>query len=502
MKAIILAAGEGSRLGEISNGRPKCLIDIEDNTLLEIQINSLYACGIDDIVIVRGYEKNKINVPGVKYFDNDDYARTNMLHSLFCARQELTGPVLILYSDIIYEPQVVERIMASTHDIAAGVMVNWKEAIRQRSGAALEELEMVYFDSENRIRQVGKTQAAPYETQGQFIGIVKCSERGAQILRKNYDRIHNIYSGEPFGKAPVFEQAWLTDLFQEMTELGVPLHCVIIERGWMEIDTPADYQRALTDTQFVRRLIKVKTNWNHRAAVYNNLEWVNRDELLQTMVEMSGISKGQKVLDIGVGTGKVLLALKNHCPRAEYYGVDFSRAMLDRIDSVNGFQLLLREMEDLHGLADNKFDLITARMALHHAQNLDKAMSEIYRVLKPKGKIILCEGNPPDVYSVPFYKDMFRFKEDRITFLLDDLVNLLVKPGLQNITAKTVMLRDMSLNNWLDNSGLPFRNVDIIKKMHRQCDARIRNAYHMRFHRDDILMDWKFSVVSALKDGN
>lgn len=499
MKAIILAAGRGSRLGKIYDGKPKCLVSIEDNTLLEIQINTLHACGIDDISIVRGYKGEKINIPGLKYYDNPDYASTNMMHSLFCAREEMTADVLILYADILYEEQVVKRLVESGHDIAVGVMVNWKEAVQQRSKVALEELEMVYFDSENRIREIGKGLTEEYETQGQFIGMVKYSHRGIEILKKNYDRIKKHYSGKPFGRADVFEKVWQTDIFQEMTELGVSLHCVIIERGWMEIDTIEDYERALTDTQFVRRLVKKKTDWDKRSGLYNGLDWVSRDELLNTIVETAGNLKGKKVLDIGTGTGKVLIALKKQCSEADYCGIDICQSMLDKINASYGFNLSIKEIENLHGFEDDDFDIITARMVFHHAKDLEKAASEVYRILKSGGKFILCEGNPPDYHSIPFYKDMFRFKEDRITFLLDDMVNLLVQQKFREITSRTVILKDMSLNNWLEKSALPFRNMDIIRKMHCDCDVSVQKAYNMDFRDNDILMDWKFSIVSGIK---
>ena len=115
------------------------------------------------------------------------------------------------------------------------------------------------------------------------------------------------------------------------------------------------------------------------------------------------------------------------------------------------------------------------------------------------GSFILCEGNPPDLYSIAFYEDMFRFKEERITFFLDNLVNLLVRKEFQKITSRTVILKNMSLNNWLENSGLPFRNIDIIRKMHYDCDILIQKAYNMRFQNNDILMDWKFSIASGIK---
>ena len=499
MKAIILAAGEGSRLGDICKGKPKCLVDIEDNTLLEIHLNTLHSCGIDDISVVRGFGADQINIPGIKKYDNPDYAGTNMLHSLFCAREELTDEVLILYADILYEPQVLRRFIQATHDIAVGVMVEWQEAVRQRSDVALEDLEMIYFDSENRVQEISKNLTGEYDTRGQFIGMVKCSVRGTEILKRNYDRAKQMYSGKSYGQVREFEKAWLTDILQEMTAFGVPIHCVIIERGWMEIDTPEDYERALTDTQFVRRLIKIKTDWRKRSETYNSLDWVSRDELLSAIVEMSDIAKGQKILDLGTGTGKVLMALKERCGDASFYGVDICQSMLDKIEARHGFNLSLGDMKNLQEFADDKFDLVTARMVCHHATDVRKAMTEMHRVLRKGGKFIICEGNPPDRSCIPFYESMFRFKEDRITFLLDDLVNLLVRQGFENITSRTVMLKDMSLNNWLEKSGLPFRNIDIITKMHRECDAHVRDAYNMTFLDNDIMMNWKFSVVSGIK---
>ncbi len=499
MKAIILAAGQGSRLGRICQDKPKCLMAIEDNTLLEIQINTLHACGIEDISVVRGYQGDKIDIPGLSYYDNDDFADTNVLHSVFCAHEALDDEVLIMYSDILYEQQVVKRLMESSQDISVGVMVNWQESIRQRDEVALEDLEMVYFDSENLIREVGKNLTKEYETQGQFVGMVKCSQLGTEILKKNYDRVKKHYSGKSFWHADVFEKALLSDLFQEMTDLGVPLHCVIIERGWMEIDTPEDYERALTDTQFVRRMVQKKTDWTARSKLYNNLDWVNRDELLNTIVETAGDLADSKVLDLGTGTGKILIALNERNPQASYYGVDISQSMLDKIEPADAFDLSIRQLEDLHGFKDNDFDLLTARMVFHHVNDLDKAMKEVYRVLKPGGRFIVCEGNPPDSNTVGFYKEMFRFKEDRNTFLLDDLVNMLTRNGFENVTSRTVITKNMSLNNWLDKSGLPFRNIDIIKKMHYECSPGVQKAYDMKFTEDDILMEWKFSVVYGEK---
>lgn len=499
MKAIILAAGKGSRLGKLGDQIPKCLIQIADNSLLEIQINTLHACGIEDIVVVRGYEADKINIPGLTYVHNYDYAKTNVLHSVFCAEKELKGDVLILYSDILFEEKVVQRLVKSVDDIAVGVLVPWKEAIRQRSKIALQDMEMVQFNSENAIEQIGKTYTDEEEMNGQFIGMIKLTDHGCQVLKRNYKLAHHYYTGKPFGHSKSFENAWLSDLLQEMANLGVPLHTVIIERGWLEIDTPEDYERALTDTKFVRRLVKTKTDWDHRATFYNGLDWVNKDVLLKSMVDTAGPLKNKKVLDLGTGTGKILMALKTHNPDNDFYGVDISKGMMDKIDSDPGINLGISPIEDLKPFQENEFDLVTARMVFHHANDLRKAMAETYRVLKPGGRFILCEGNPPDRKTFYFYDNMFRFKEDRITFLLDDMINLFVNQGFREIFSKTIIMKEMSLNNWLENSGLPFRNIDIIKKLHYECDESVQKAYNMKKEKEDILMDWKFSVVYGIK---
>jgi len=214
---------------------------------------------------------------------------------------------------------------------------------------------------------------------------------------------------------------------------------------------------------------------------------------------MAGTLKGKKVLDLGTGTGKVLLALKNRNPDADYYGIDISRGMLDKIDPADGFKLSINKIESLDNFQDGEFDLVTARMVFHHANNPEQAINEVYRVLKPGGLFILCEGVPPDRYSIPFYENMFRFKEDRATFILDDLVNLLVRRGFKRIASRTIIMPDMSMNNWLENSGLPFRNIDIIKNMHYDCDKLVKKAYKMKFIDEDILMEWKFSVVAGIK---
>lgn len=499
MKAIILAAGKDNNIGNEFEGLPKCLVTIEGQSLLEIQINTLHSCGIDEIIVVRGYKKENINIPGIKYYDNNNYLFTNMLHSLFCAKDELNGECLILYSDIIYEEQVIKKFLDATYDISIGTTVKWEEAHSHRNKLLLEQLEMVHFDSENRVKKIGKMPYEEYQTQGQFIGIVKLSSYGSEILKRNYDILYKLYSKKIFVRSEKFEKAWITDLLQIMSNLGVPIYCVIIERGWIEIDTYEDYERAVNDTNFVRRLVKINTDWDHRAKFYNKLKWVNKDVLLNSIVKVAGDLTNKKILDVGTGTGKILISLYKKYPNAGYTGIDISKSMLAKINTSYNFNLYKMKMENLSEFNNNYFDLVISRMAFHHSIDIDKSTSEVYRVLKKGGKFILCEGNPPSYKCLAFYNEMFRFKEDRLTFLESDMINLFIKHSFKDITTKSLVMKKMSLNNWLDNSGLPFRNIDIIKKLHYSCDSNIKKAYNMKVLENDILMDWKFSIVMGVK---
>src|SRR5580700_8119749 len=100
MRAVILAAGRGSRMGQFGDDRPKCLIELEGKPLIERQIAALRRGGADEIGVVRGYRAEMINVPGLSYFSNSRWAETNMVLSLAAAATWLRlGPVIVSYAD-------------------------------------------------------------------------------------------------------------------------------------------------------------------------------------------------------------------------------------------------------------------------------------------------------------------------------------------------------------------------------------------------------------------
>ena len=246
-KCLIVAAGLGSRLKDHTEHNPKCMLDFGGKTLLQRQLSSYKENGIEDISIIRGYKKNKINYKKIKYYDNNDYKNNNILNSIFYGEEAINGNIIISYSDILFEPFVVKRALDSDHDISVVVDVDWRDYYIDRKDHPLSEAENVIFNSNNEVVKIGKIASDKEDVHGEFIGMIKLNHRGCEILKQNFHRVKKLYWNKPFQRAKIFQKAYLTDMIQELVDIGIKVHCVIIERGWKEIDTVEDYKKALID---------------------------------------------------------------------------------------------------------------------------------------------------------------------------------------------------------------------------------------------------------------
>jgi phosphoenolpyruvate phosphomutase len=247
MKAIIIAAGKGTRLKYYTEDLPKCMLKFGGKTLLQRQIEALKANGINDISIIKGYQKEKINYAGYKYYINDRYEHNNILNSLFYAEPEMNSDVILSYADILYEKDVVSRLLESRHDISIMVDIDWKGYYKKRKDHPIQEAESVVFDSNNRVVKIGKIMAKKQDVHGEFIGMMKLTKRGTDIFKRHFHRVKQLFWGKPFVRSNTFENAYLTDMIQDMVDMGVDIYCVIIKQGWREIDTTEDYEKALKE---------------------------------------------------------------------------------------------------------------------------------------------------------------------------------------------------------------------------------------------------------------
>jgi len=254
VRAVIIAAGSGKSLLPLTEDRPKCMLDIKGRSILERQIDTLRTCGIHDVVVVRGYRKDRVTLSGVRYYDNDRYEETGELASLFAAAPELSGRVLFLYGDILFEQSLLEKVLRAEADCAVVVDRAWVDQ-RDRLLPLSKPLDLVITrrtptpglralpeGGGDTVLRVGQ-RVAPESATGEFIGMALFSERGTELCRQARDEAL-ARGAQPFHEAEGVEQAAFTDLLQDLVDRGEPVHCVDVYKGWIEVDTFEDYQRA------------------------------------------------------------------------------------------------------------------------------------------------------------------------------------------------------------------------------------------------------------------
>ena len=244
MKAIIIGAGRGNRLMPLTDGLPKCMMEVGDKRVLDWMLEALTTSGITDIVFIGGYQIQEIKLAytNLRFCHNTDWCQNNILASLFYAEKEMNGPFVSTYSDILYRPSVVEKLMQSGEDITLVVDIDWRARYVGRTLHPESEAEKVIAEND-RVVGIGKHLDAD-EAYGEFIGLAKFSEAGTEILKTNYHRVVRRFQGRPFHAAPSLKKAYLTDMIQELIDHGYRIGKVDIQRDWIEVDTTQDFEKA------------------------------------------------------------------------------------------------------------------------------------------------------------------------------------------------------------------------------------------------------------------
>jgi len=225
MKVIIIAAGMGSRLKEMTKYLPKPLLEIENGkSIIQREIDTLREVGFEDIVIVRGYQKDKFTIPNIKYYDNDAYTENNILESLFYAEEAMEDGFICTYADSVFSKDIFQRVLDAPYDICIGVEPNWKKRYESRNDHPTDEAELVKIKA-GKIMSLSKFCNPDYH---------RAKESGSCRFTE----------GQRFHDAVSIRKAYLTDMFQELIDRGYPIHAVMVNHGWVEIDTQQDYEYA------------------------------------------------------------------------------------------------------------------------------------------------------------------------------------------------------------------------------------------------------------------
>lgn len=229
MRAIILAAGRGSRMKDLTDERPKCMVEFKNRPLIDWQTESLSKAGISEIAVVAGYKKEKISGKKIsKFFENSEWQSTNMIYSLFCAEEWLmNGECLISYSDIFYTPRIVEELMCSEAEISITYDKNFAKLWQSRFADPLSDLESFKIDQDGFLLEIGKKAKSLDEIQGQYMGLLKFTKAGWQKA-KNILKDHDV------------KKLDCTSALQILILNQVKIKAVAIDDMWGEVDNAND----------------------------------------------------------------------------------------------------------------------------------------------------------------------------------------------------------------------------------------------------------------------
>lgn len=233
MKAIILAAGRGSRMKEKTAVLPKCLTNLWGKTLLEWQIKAIRDAGIEEIGIVTGYRAEEIRKrqPDLHYFHNEAWAETNMVATMMEADEWLSSfDCIISYSDIIYTRKAISLLMDAKDDIAITYYINFLDLWKGRFENPLDDIETFKIDVDNCITEIGQKAKSLDEIEGQYMGLLKFSPKGYKIIREQNEKD----MPKPIAKMD------MTGLFSYLLSKGIKMRAVAYDELWLEMDSQND----------------------------------------------------------------------------------------------------------------------------------------------------------------------------------------------------------------------------------------------------------------------
>lgn len=233
-RAIVLAASQGVELGELTRERPKAMVTIGAKPLLWHILETYRAAGVKDLAVVRGYKKEAVNLPNVKYFDNDSFASTQEVSSLACALDALDGDVIVSYGDVLMKKYIVQELVETDDDIVITVDSDHHESRNRGRNAdyvtcSEPSSRRAFY---NTVTLKGFRPDDTADVHGEWMGVVKFSQRGAKLVA---DRLRAL-AAEP----ERLRAMKLPDLLSQLVQQGATVRVIYTSGHWLDVDSVDD----------------------------------------------------------------------------------------------------------------------------------------------------------------------------------------------------------------------------------------------------------------------
>ena len=232
MRAIILAAGRGSRMGQLGDDRPKCLVELEGKPLIERQIAALRRGGVEEIGVVRGYRAESVDFSGLSYFANKRWAETNMVMSLATASTWLvSGPVIVSYADIFYRSDLVRGLAGAPGQLVISYDRAWRGLWSRRFADPLADAETFRINAAGELLEIGGKTTRIEDIEGQYMGLLKFTPPAWRVVEALLSVLD----------APTRDRLDVTSLLRRLLSgKELPILTFGTDGQWGEIDNPED----------------------------------------------------------------------------------------------------------------------------------------------------------------------------------------------------------------------------------------------------------------------
>jgi len=240
-RAIILAASRGAALGGMTEDLPKCMLDIRGQPLLHRLVTTFNQEKIRKITVVRGYKKDKVNLPSIDFMDNDRFAETGEAATLAVAEEHLDGDCIVAYGDILFRHYILEMLAEADGDITIVVDAMWNERGPDPIPRARDlvqcshDFQPGYLQNEPIILQSIGADLNADKINGEWIGLAKFSG-GATA------KIKDILAD--LGASKKLDGASMIDILQGIMALGEEVGVLYINGHWMDVDNVSDLEDA------------------------------------------------------------------------------------------------------------------------------------------------------------------------------------------------------------------------------------------------------------------
>ena len=239
--AVVLAASRGEELGELTEDQPKTMVKVQGVPILSHIVDAYNAVGIKDILVVRGYKKEAVNLPNLTYIDNLEFAETGELASLSQALQSRKGrfqPTIVSYGDVLFNKYIPQALCQEQDDCVIFVDSNWRDQSSYARLGGFAECSVPNsrkaFNAKIHLKQLGRT-VPEASIHGVWMGFLKLSSGAANQVN---DLLLSMLAD------PANRRAGIPELLQELLKRDVPVRVLYTVGHWLDVNSLEDVVQA------------------------------------------------------------------------------------------------------------------------------------------------------------------------------------------------------------------------------------------------------------------